>query len=302
MAPSISIDTSDDFSPSFAPKTEQKRSLLLAPPSIAAHEEKLRDVFTTFDRSTTDLQMLDRVSAGFVSLPADTYDVVMVLTDSTGERRGEALQLLSRDVYSVLVPAMKSGAKLQLQDGRMDAMQGLEAILAGLVEKDGAFEKPAYQEAAVPLRFGKKKKEGENAAKANTVSLDDVQDGDELIDEDALLSDEDLKRPLPSAANCQPETAKKRRRPCKDCTCGLADQIEQEDKQRVEKSDQELNVLKFNTADLNDEVDFTVQGKTGSCNSCSLGDAFRCDSCPYIGLPAFKPGEEVKILNDVVQL
>jgi hypothetical protein len=35
-----------------------------APPSIATQEDKLRDLFSTFDRSTTDLQMLDRLSAG----------------------------------------------------------------------------------------------------------------------------------------------------------------------------------------------------------------------------------------------
>lgn len=93
----------------------------------------------------------------------------------------------------------------------------------------------------------------------------------------------------------------KRRRACKDCTCGLAQRIEAEDKAKREQADAKLKSLKLTSKDLT-EVDFTVQGKVGSCGNCSLGDAFRCDGCPYIGLPAFKPGEEVRLLNNVVQL
>ncbi|OQD62631.1 hypothetical protein PENPOL_c011G00380 [Penicillium polonicum] len=320
MAPSfITIDSNDmdvDFS---TPKPVQaKRTLLLAPPSIATQEDKLRGLFSTFDRSITDLQMLDRLSAGVVSLPATTYDLVLILTDTDGTRRSEALKLLTRDVYATLVPSMKPGAKLQTQDSALNASDAMEAVLAGLVQSDNGFEKPSFDpSAAVPLKFGLKKKNKPTAPAAVSVipsfptgfaapmGIDsptnhDRDDDDELINEDTLLSEEDLTRPIMPPPECQPKTGR-RRRACKDCTCGLADKLEAEDKERRANADKELNVMKLDTGDLA-ELDFTVEGKTGSCGSCALGDAFRCDGCPYMGLPAFKPGQEVQILNDVAQL
>ncbi|KAJ5901753.1 hypothetical protein N7495_002281 [Penicillium taxi] len=307
MAPSfVTIDTNDvDFGMA-QPTIDARRTLLLAPPSIATHEDKLRDLFTSFPREFSDLQMLDRLSAGVINLPSNTYDFVLVLTDSDGSRRAEALQLLTRDVYTALVPAMKPGAKFQTQGKALDAIEAMEAVLAGLVQTESGFEKPNYEQAsAVPLRFGAKKQKttttppvgvgfAVNGYNANNHDRDDT---DELINEDDLLDEEDFTRPIMPPPECQPKTGR-RRRACKDCTCGLADRLEAEDKERRANADKNLNVLKLASGDLN-ELDFTVEGKTtGSCGSCALGDAFRCAGCPYLGMPAFKPGQEIQILND----
>ncbi|KAJ5161794.1 hypothetical protein N7492_007186 [Penicillium capsulatum] len=314
MAPSfVSIDTSDDFNVAPASKpVDAPRTLLLAPPSIATQEDKLRALFTSFPRQTSDLQMLDRLSAGAVSLSSNTYDLVLILTDADGSRRAEALRLLTRDVYTALVPAMKPGAKLQTQDQPLNVAEAMEAVLAGLVQNESGFEKPNYEEAsAVPLRLGAKKTTPAAPTGITPTGITangngfnatnhDRDDNEELINEDDLLDEQDFTRPIMPPPECQPKTGK-RRKACKDCTCGLADRLEAEDKERRETADKNLNVMKLDTGDLN-ELDFTVQGKTGSCGSCALGDAFRCDGCPYLGLPAFKPGQEVQILNDVAQL
>ncbi|PFH61516.1 hypothetical protein XA68_17093 [Ophiocordyceps unilateralis] len=294
MAPS---PANDAIAASTKPATG--RTLLLAPPSLAAHQDKLQDVFASLDRATCDMHMLDRLSAGLVALPPATYDLVLVLTGPDGARRPEALDLLSRHVYALLVPSMKSGGSLRFQHGAPLPGDAKEAILAGLVEAGDVFEKPADEEAVVPLRLGKKGKDPPATSKFDFSQLNgDDDDDDDLVDENDLLSEEDRKRRPTIPVNCQPE---KRRRPCKDCTCGLAAKFEAEDRERRAKATQGLEALKLDANDLN-ELDFTVKGKTGSCNNCSLGDAFRCSTCPYIGLPAFKPGEEVRILNDVVQL
>ncbi|KJR89098.1 electron carrier DRE2 [Sporothrix schenckii 1099-18] len=327
--PFVSIDADDDsvdFARFKSGSTKSNgtaskpttRTLILAPPAIAAHEEKLHALFASdYDRAACDLQMLDRLAAGFVPLVANTYDTVLVLTDADGAQRAEAVRLLSsRPVFAALVPAMKNNARLQFQDGaRLEGAGAREAILAGLVEKDGVFEKVEEEEVVVPLRLKKKTPaaaaapvaaapaivNAQGKRPAVTLDLGEYSDGEELVDEDSLLTAEERSRPPQQPPACNID-GQKRRKPCKDCTCGLAERLEGEDRDRRTQADSDLkNVFKLNANDLN-ELDFTVQGKTGSCNSCSLGDAFRCSTCPYIGLPAFKPGEEVKILSGLVQL
>ncbi|EXF74523.1 anamorsin family protein [Colletotrichum fioriniae PJ7] len=385
MAPSfVTLDTTPDFD--FTPATttttttpaptmqqsSSTRTLLLAPPSIASHPHKLQSLLATHDRTTTDLQMLDRLSARLVALPPQTYDSVLVLTDADGSRV-ESTALLAADrgaVLSAVAEALKPGAHVKAQDGgnlANDPAVAREAVLAGLVSGGGGFTKPDYgDDQVVSLSFGKKKKlgvvNGDGAVSLNNggavslnvgavsltskpstappvsappagvgfvdfsddLDMDDGDDDDDLIDEDTLLTDADLSRPINirtfsllsflllgpknttnkttknTAPECAPK-AGKRRRACKDCTCGLAERLAAEDDAARASADKALAAVKLGTDDLA-EVDFTVQGKVGSCGNCALGDAFRCDGCPYIGLPPFKPGEEVRILNNDIQL
>ncbi|XP_020821179.1 anamorsin isoform X1 [Phascolarctos cinereus] len=110
-----------------------------------------------------------------------------------------------------------------------------------------------------------------NAAKLWTLSASDMNDdGMDLIDSDELLDPEDLKKPDPAslrATSCGEGT---KRKACKNCTCGLAEELEQEKVKEQKRS----------------------QPKS-ACGNCYLGDAFRCASCPYLGMPAFKPGEKI---------
>lgn len=165
MSPSlVTMDTSPDFNfggtatTKNATTSPSSRTLLLAPPSVAS-EGSLTSLLPSYDRTTTDLQMLDRLSAGLVNLPPATYDTILLLTSADGARRAEAATLLSRNVFAALVPAMKAGARLKTQDGKsFESAEAREAVLAGLVEKEGGvYEKAEEDEVVVPLRFGKKK-------------------------------------------------------------------------------------------------------------------------------------------------
>lgn len=223
MSPSfITIDNTPDFdfgNGNPAPTSAAGRTLILAPPSVAT-EANLNAVLPSFDRATTDLHMLDRLSAGLVVLPTATYDVVLLLTNADGARHAEAATLLSREVFAALVPSMRAGGVLRAQDGKFGDKEVREAVLAGLVQSHaGEFEKKVEEEVVVPLRFGKKKNGNTNAQAVNVATApavepvaapvaptlpagvgfdfgDDLDDDDELIDEDELMTEEDLNRPI----------------------------------------------------------------------------------------------------------
>ncbi|KAL8944031.1 MAG: hypothetical protein Q9211_000737 [Gyalolechia sp. 1 TL-2023] len=335
MAPSVVLGDSSDFKSTSATTDSKRpapRTLLLSPSSLSSHPEKLNKIVAAHDRDATDIQMLDRLALSLVNLPHDTYDVVLILLDADGTRT-ESQRLLTASLLSIIVKSLKPGGVLASQDGKFALIgsdERREAIFAGLVINDNAAVKPDYDVThSVPLRLGKKNEQGAAASTSTSgtgvVSLelsgkrkngpardltpagvgfvlpgDDIDGAgieydDELIDEDDLLSDEDMKSTVVQPVECRPK-AGKRRRACKDCSCGLAQRLEAEEMAKRDTADQQLAKLK---AEELSEVDFTVQGKVGSCGNCALGDAFRCDGCPYIGQPAFKPGEEVKIANEV---
>jgi hypothetical protein len=140
------------------------RTLLLCPPSLSSHPEALNRVYEIHDRSTADLQMLDRVAAGLVNLPAATYDVVLLLTDADGTTR-ESHKLLARDVASKVAQSLKVGGILRGQEGILDGAAKTEAILAGLSESpDGMVKVEQVESVSIPLKFGKKKTNGVNSS------------------------------------------------------------------------------------------------------------------------------------------
>lgn len=80
-------------------------------------------------------------------------------------------------------------------------------------------------------------------------------------------------------------TSKKRK--CANCTCGRS---------KNKSLDADKGAGANGCGETKDKLP-----KSG-CGSCYLGDAFRCDGCPYKGMPAFKEGEEFKFddrLNDL---
>jgi len=107
------------------------------------------------------------------------------------------------------------------------------------------------------------------------ITSTDLNDED-IIDEDELLSN-DVIINVNKNEECGVEESGKRRA-CKNCSCGLAEELAEEEKMGAKAS-------------------YSGGEGKSSCGNCSKGDAFRCASCPYLGTPAFEQGQDKVVLS-----
>jgi len=96
----------------------------------------------------------------------------------------------------------------------------------------------------------------------------------EIIDEDNLLDNEASYNRLGADESCSTKP-----KACANCSCGRAEQ----------------EALEAQGVDADVAKKIETGNVASSCGNCYLGDAFRCGGCPYKGLPAFKPGDKVKL-------
>jgi hypothetical protein len=214
MAPAPFIDTS---SSDFNPVAAAKRTLILCPPSVSSHPEVLEKVLNTIDRTSADVQMLDRLSLNLASLPDSMYSTVLLLSDPTS-----TLPALEKPLLEKVLAAMVSGGRWRAYGNLKEnwAQDRLRFLTAGFLVEETADEgmvavKPDFGgQKSVALNLRKRSTTGGAvkpvvakpaptpapvAAKSNGVGFVDFSDDlddDELIDEDELMADEDLATPV----------------------------------------------------------------------------------------------------------
>eukprot|EP00246_Nothoceros_aenigmaticus_P008269 TRINITY_DN2282_c0_g1_i1.p1 TRINITY_DN2282_c0_g1~~TRINITY_DN2282_c0_g1_i1.p1 ORF type:complete len:340 (+),score=69.97 TRINITY_DN2282_c0_g1_i1:218-1237(+) len=205
--------------------------------------------------------------AGFVEARVDSsvegVGLASTYNSINAESEDTALGPLFQHVaVRVQKPTWSTGESFGLK--KASAKQDLK------VKSNGAAVKLASEEMnELKFDFKPPSSNGSSLWKVTATDFDD-----ELVDEDELLTEEDRRAPvLPVDDDC--EVGKAGKKACKNCTCGRAET----------EAGEEFS--KPTVAQLNNPK--------SACGSCGLGDAFRCGSCPYKGLPPFKLGEKIAL-------
>lgn len=106
----------------------------------------------------------------------------------------------------------------------------------------------------------------DNKSLANKWNIDNNKEV-KYINENNLINPNDLYEKFSKNSDCITKP-----KPCKNCNCGRAANNINADNKSIE------NLPK------------------SDCGKCYMGDAFRCEGCPYRGLPAFEKGQKI-VLN-----
>jgi len=221
-----------------------------------------------------------RIFSGCLGLASINHDLDTLASLTRLLRPGGQLTLVQilpsdQDPASLSSSLVLAGLTAVGPPRPLETLPGLEETLAKLNMTSGtAFlvtaSTPNHEVGASRLlSFAKPAALVKAAPKADVWTLEDIEDDTvELMDDSELLNEEDLVKPDLASLRVCGTTGKKKA--CKDCSCGLKEE-------------------------LDDGKEPSKKDFTSSCGSCFLGDAFRCGSCPYLGMPAFNPGDKITL-------
>jgi anamorsin len=211
------------------------------------------------------------------SLTSSCYDEAMIIGS-----------IPSDDLLAQLFRLLKSNCKLWIKGSMSEnvdtnslqldlKIQGFKNIVTNLdqklTEQSICCLKPSW-EVGTSSGISNVIKTAESATPAWKFSASDLAD-DDLIDENDLVDDIVIAEKPADCGVDAPTGVPGKKRACKNCSCGLKE---------IEAEAEKAGVV---LADV---------PKSG-CGSCSKGDAFRCAGCPFLGKPAFEPGNEKLILS-----
>ncbi|KIM19949.1 hypothetical protein M408DRAFT_334201 [Serendipita vermifera MAFF 305830] len=253
------------------------------------------------EKKNVDNHMMDRILEDAVQPIANRYDsAYIVLTQddytSMGDNLGRLLSFISQSLVDNGQVTLQGLPSSSSSISSTISASGFTLSQSGNAE-DTTTTLTAHKKQSAPKSIALPKRQTNKLQKAAIWSYSDPSTP--TLDPTSLLQPSDLARPIPT---CEPVVAgaPRRKKACKGCTCGLAELEAEEAKDK--------KVVMLNGVVDGEAVAVTLDEKqrlieaaakaskaTSSCGSCFLGDAFRCASCPYLGLPAFKPGEKVQI-------
>ena len=212
---------------------------------------------------THDLDSLSLVTK--LLRPGGTLTMVQLLPADTAPDTLASSLILSGLSVSSPPTVLESYPQLSDSLNKMSMSQGQAYVVSATKPNHevGASRLLSFAKPAAPVA------PAVTAPAASVWTLEDIDDDTvELMDDSTLLTEEDMVKPDPASLRVCGTTGK--RKACKDCSCGLREELD---------SGKEIKKKDF----------------TSSCGSCYLGDAFRCASCPYLGMPAFNPGDKIQL-------